>query len=153
MHSTKAIHGELTSQAKERGLITTGHHLPYDPKLVERARELRKNMTPAERKLWYHYLRCFRYRVLRQRPLDHYIVDFYCPQLRLVIEIDGESHCTEEGKAHGDERTAVLEGYSLRVMRFDNQQVLRNLEGVCEAIEAVSGLSPLPPLHKGGETG
>ena len=106
-------------------------------------------MTPAERKLWYGFLRHFGHRVLRQRPIDHYIVDFYCPQLRLVIELDGESHFTESGKACDDERTAVLEGYGLRVMRFTNQEVLRNLEGVCEAIDAASEESPLPPLVRG----
>ncbi|HBE56853.1 MAG TPA: endonuclease, partial [Cyanobacteria bacterium UBA11366] len=69
-------------------------HLPYNPALVARAKELRKNMTPAEKKLWYGYLRTFQFRVLRQRPIDHFIVDFYCPSLKLVIEVDGESHFT-----------------------------------------------------------
>jgi len=137
--------------ARERDLITTGHHLPYDPRLIPCARELRHNMTPAERKLWYGFLCRFRHRMLRQRPIDRYIVDFYCPQLRLAIEIDGESHFTEEGKSCDDERTAVLEGYGLRIMRFTNQEVLRNLEGVCEAIETASAESPPTPLHKGGQ--
>ena len=142
--------GDLFATAKQRGLITTGHHLPYDPRLVERARDLRKGMTPAEKKLWYAFLSCFRHRVLRQRPIDRFIVDYYCPQLRLVIEIDGDSHFTEDGQAGDDCRTSVLQGYGLRVMRFNNQEVLRNLEGVCAAIEAVDDPSPLPPLHKGG---
>ena len=63
---------------------TDHHHLPYNPKLVERAKELRKNMTKAERKLWYDYLRNFKYRVHRQRPIDQFIVDFYCFELKLV---------------------------------------------------------------------
>ncbi len=88
-----------------RGLITTGFHLPYNPKLIERARELRKNMTPAEKKLWYYCLSQFSRRVLRQRPIDNYIVDFYCPVLRLVIEIDGESHFTDDGKTYDQQRT------------------------------------------------
>jgi very-short-patch-repair endonuclease len=141
---------DLYATAKKRGLISTAHHLPYDPRLVERARELRRNMTPAEKKLWFGFLRDFRHRVLRQRPIDHFIVDFYCPQLRLVIEVDGESHFTEVGETSDSERTAVLEGYGLRVMRFNNQEVLRNLEGVCAAIEAVGDPSPPAPLHKGG---
>ena len=74
--------------------LTDHHHLPYNPKLVERAKELRKNMTKAERKLWYDYLRNFKYRVHRQRTIDQFIVDFYCFELKLVIEIDGDSAIT-----------------------------------------------------------
>ena len=74
--------------------LTDHHHLPYNPKLVQRAKELRKNMTKAERKLWYDYLRNFKYRVHRQRPIDQFIVDFYCFELKLVIEIDGDSAIT-----------------------------------------------------------
>jgi very-short-patch-repair endonuclease len=71
-------------------LIDSDFHLPYNPKLVERAKNLRKNMTPAEKKLWYSYLRNFKFRVLRQKPIDNFIVDFYCAKLKLVIEIDGD---------------------------------------------------------------
>ena len=116
-------------------LTTTNYHLPYNPALVARAKELRKNMTPAEKKLWHHYLKKFKFRVLRQRPIDHFIVDFYCPKLKLVIEIDGDSHFTDEGQAYDRERTQRLEGYGLRVIRFTNQQVLREFERACEQIE------------------
>ncbi|WP_439637881.1 endonuclease domain-containing protein [Gloeomargarita lithophora] len=109
-------------------------HLPYNRELVPRARELRKNMTPAEKKIWYGYLRNFKFRVLRQRPIAHFIVDFYCPTLKLVIEIDGDSHFTDEGKAYDEERTQRLESYGLRVVRFTNQQILRELQSVCEQL-------------------
>jgi very-short-patch-repair endonuclease len=66
----------------------TDFHLPYNRQLVEKAKELRKNMTPAERKLWSGYLRTFKFRILRQRPINNFIVDFFCAQLRLVIEVD-----------------------------------------------------------------
>ncbi|HBK66849.1 MAG TPA: endonuclease [Cyanobacteria bacterium UBA9226] len=118
-------------------------HLPYNPALVARAKELRKNMTPAEKKLWYGYLRTFQFRVLRQRPIDHFIVDFYCPSLKLVIEVDGESHFTDEEKAWDRERTERLEGYGLTIIRFTNEQVLRDFEGVCAAIQ--SAIPPSPP--------
>jgi very-short-patch-repair endonuclease len=111
-------------------------HLPYNPDLIARAKELRKNMTPAEKKLWYQYLKSFRYRVLRQRPIDHFIVDFYCPRLKLVIEVDGDSHFNENSQLYDFERSQVLEGYGLRVVRFTNQQILQNFESVCAAIEA-----------------
>ena len=70
--------------------------LPYDRRLVTLAKEMRKNPTPAERKLW-DYLRTFPFRVWRQRPISCFIVDFYCPKLKLAIEVDGASHFTVEG--------------------------------------------------------
>ena len=112
-------------------------HLPYNPALIARAKELRRNMTPAEKKLWYQYLRNFKYRVLRQRPIDHFIVDFYCPRLQLVIEVDGDSHFNKNSQLYDLERSQVLEGYGLRIVRFTNQQIFRNFESVCASIEAV----------------
>ncbi len=141
---------------RARGLITTGYHLPYNPNLVERARELRKHMTESEKKLWYGYLRNFKYPVLRQRPIDNFIVDFYCPQMKLVIEIDGEQHYTQEGKAYDEERTQILESYGLRVIRFTNKQVMHDFKRVCETIESIppqsplsKGIPPQSPLSKG----
>ncbi|HEY9824370.1 MAG TPA: endonuclease domain-containing protein [Stenomitos sp.] len=118
-------------------LNNTDFHLPYNPALVPRAKELRKNMTPAEKKLWFSYLRQFRFKVLRQRPIDHFIVDFYCPSLKLVIEIDGERHFTDEGQAYDQARTTQLEGYGLRVIRFTNQQVLQDFRSVCEQLNCL----------------
>ncbi|MBU4347043.1 endonuclease domain-containing protein [Patescibacteria group bacterium] len=116
--------------------LVTGHYLPYNPDLVGRARELRKNMTVAERKLWYDYLRYFKYPVLRQRPIDNYIVDFYCPQLKLVIEIDGETHIEAHDIKYDNIRTKILEEkYGLRVIRFWNLDVLDGFDVVCEIIE------------------
>jgi very-short-patch-repair endonuclease len=116
-------------------LNLNGFYLPYNSDLVARAKEFRNNPTPAEKKLWQGYLRTFQFRVLRQRPIHHFIVDFYCSELRLVIEVDGESHFTEEGKAYDAERTAVLEGYGLTVLRFTNQEVMEEFAGVCDRIE------------------
>jgi very-short-patch-repair endonuclease len=115
-------------------LNNSDFHLPYNTALVARAKELRKNMTLAEKKLWYSYLKNFKFKVLRQRPIDHFIVDFYCPSLKLVIEIDGDTHFTDEGKAYDKERTARLESYGLKVIRFTNSQVLRNFEAVREQL-------------------
>ena len=110
-------------------------HLPYNPELVAKAKQLRKNMTVAEKKLWYGYLRSFKFRVLRQRPIAFFIVDFYCAALKLVVEVDGDSHFTDEGKAYDARRTEILAGYGLKVIRFTNDEVLRNFEGVCDRIE------------------
>ena len=132
--------------------------LPYNPQLVERAKTLRKNMTKAEKKLWYDYLRTFQFRVHRQRPIDNFIVDFYCPSLSLVIEVDGESHSTDLAQNYDRERTQILEGYGLTIIRFTNQEVLNDFEGVCATIEELipptplskGGFDPIFPLSKGG---
>lgn len=118
-------------------------YLPYNPDLVAKAKELRKNMTAAEKKLWYGYLRNFQFRVLRQRPIAYFIVDFYCAALKLVIEVDGDSHFTEEGKAYDARRTEILIGYGLRVIRFTNDEVLHDFEAVCQCIESM--ISPNSP--------
>ena len=119
---------------RQRGLISTGYHIPYNPKLKDRARELRRNMTVAEKRLWICFLRNVKHNVLRQKPLDNYIVDFYCPKLKLVIEVDGESHCTDEGKAYDEVRTQILEGYGLKVVRVKNEEVMNEFETVCEIL-------------------
>ena len=116
--------------------------MPYNPELVEQAREMRKNPTEAEKKLWYGFLRSFRHRVLRQRPIDNYIVDFYCAKLKLVIEVDGDSHFREDAYRFDEKRTKILEGYGLRVLRFTNIEVLKNFEAVCEAIGRIPPCSP-----------
>ncbi|MDZ8133706.1 MAG: endonuclease domain-containing protein [Nostoc sp. DedQUE04] len=126
-----------------KNLNNSDFHLPYNPKLVERAKELRKNMTPAEKKLWYGYLRTFQFRVLKQRTINHFIVDFYCPILKVVIEIDGDSHFTDRGQDYDMERTHILEGYDLKVLRFTNSQVLNQFDSVCEQIQGL--IPPNPP--------
>ncbi len=113
---------------------TSNFYLPYNSKLVARAKSLRKNMTQAEKKLWYDYLRHFHCRIHRQRPIDNFIVDFYCPRAKLVIEVDGEIHDTESAQQYDQKRTRRLEGYGLTVVRFTNQEVLNHFAEVCEKI-------------------
>ncbi|MBD2727108.1 endonuclease domain-containing protein [Nostoc sp. FACHB-892] len=136
---------------RQKSLLHSDFHLPYNPKLVERAKELRKNMTPAEKKLWNSYLKNLEFRFLRQRPINNFIVDFYCANLKLVIEVDGNSHFTSEGKYSDAERTSILKGYRLNVMRFTNDDVLNNFESVCQQIEEVITLymSLNPPYKEG----
>jgi very-short-patch-repair endonuclease len=114
-------------------LKTGRYYFPYHPDSVSKARALRKNMTPAERQLW-GYLRTLVPRVLRQRPIDYFIVDFYCAKLKLVIEVDGGYHFTEEMQEYDQRRTARLETYGITVIRFTNGQVLYSFEGVCNEI-------------------
>jgi very-short-patch-repair endonuclease len=101
---------------------------------VERARELRKDMTPAERNLWYEFLRYQKPRFYRQRPIGNFIVDFYCAKAKLVIELDGESHFSVQGQVYDEERSAFLQGLGVSVIRFTNLDVMQNFKGVCRAI-------------------
>ncbi len=123
-------------------LNTTDFHLPYNANLVFRAKEMRKHPTPAEKKLWQDYLRHSPVRWLRQRPIDYFIVDFYCSALRLVIEVDGNSHFTESGMAYDLERSCILEGYGLEIVRFMNREVLEEFEGVCSRLDEILSKSP-----------
>ncbi|MFA4833694.1 MAG: DUF559 domain-containing protein [Patescibacteria group bacterium] len=136
-------------------------YLPYNKKLKDKARELRNNMTAAEKKLWYEYLKNHKYIFLRQKPINNYIVDFYCSELKLIIEIDGETHIAEEDRKYDKERTKVLEGYGLEVLRFWNDDILNGIEAVGEIIEGemrkikfpLIKSNPPSPLYQGGEKG
>ena len=85
--------------------------------------------------MWYDFLRYRQENWKRQRAIDGYIVDFFCYSARLVIELDGSQHYTEEGEEYDSIRTEVLERYQLEVMRFLNSEVDRNFDYVCLAIE------------------
>ena len=139
---------QIQAMAAQRNLPYDSRFLPYNKKLVDRAKELRKNMTAAEKKLWHEYLKTLDERFWRQRPIDHFIVDFYCPSRYLVIEVDGDTHGTDEAEAYDAERTQILEAYGLTVLRFTNDEVLNNFEGVCAAIGEKN--PPPTPLCKGG---
>lgn len=105
--------------------------------MLEFARELRRNMTSQERKLWYTFLRRYPVKIYKQRIIDSFIVDFYCASAKLVIEIDGSQHYTEEGLDYDKKRSAVLEGYGLKVVRFTNRDVDLRFESVCEQIHTI----------------
>ena len=103
---------------------------------IERAKQLRKDSTDAERGLW-RVLRSRQlagYKFRRQQPLGPFIVDFVCFEARLVVEIDGGQHGEKEQLAHDSKRTAWLQNENFRVLRFWNHEVLGQLGSVCEAI-------------------
>src|SRR5690349_10890187 len=108
--------------------------IPYRRNLTANAQSLRRDPTPAERKLWFEFLRELPVRFTRQKPLGQYIADFYCASRLLVIEVDGDSHFTDGGTAHDDRRTAALESQGLRVIRVTNLDVMQHFEGVCQRI-------------------
>ena len=109
----------------------------HNRQLVPFARQLRKQMTKEERRLWYDYLSSYPVRFSRQKILGKYIVDFYCARAKLVIELDGSQHYEASGMEQDAERTAFLEQYGLRVLRIPNNEINQNLRGVCEMIDLV----------------
>ena len=109
--------------------------LKYNKKLIPRAKELRRNMTKQENHLWYDFLCQYPVRFQRQKTIDQYIADFYCHKAKLIIELDGSQHYTEEGEEYDRIRTDILERYGLEVIRFSNADVDKNFVGVCEAID------------------
>jgi len=111
--------------------------IPYNPKLKEIARQLRKNMTLSEVLLW-NQLKNFQmlnYDFDRKRPIDNYIVDFYCKDLKLVIEIDGESHNHPEVIENDKIRQQRLESLGISFLRFDDLDVKKNMFYVLKTIE------------------
>lgn len=107
----------------------------YNKKLIPRAKELRKEMTPQERHLWYDFLRQYPVKIYKQKVIDNFIVDFYCHQAKLIIELDGSQHYTEEGLKYDEERTNILSSYNLEVIRFSNYEVDNSFESVCKIID------------------
>ena len=107
----------------------------YNKANVPLAKTLRKNMTPWERKLWYDFLKDYSVRFQRQKAIGNYIVDFYCAKARLVIELDGGGHYTEEQAKKDELRTKELESMNLTVVRICNLDIHRNFQGVCEFID------------------
>ncbi len=93
-------------------------------------------MTKEERHLWYDFLRGYPIRFTRQKVMGKYIVDFYCAQAKLVVELDGSQHYDPTEMDKDAARTAFLKGYDISVLRIPNNEVMRNFLGVCEHIDA-----------------
>ena len=126
--------------------------LPYSRQLKQNSRELRSHMTDAEQKLWYRLRRkqINGWQFYRQKPMGSYIVDFYCPVARLVVELDGSQHFEPEHQAADRRRDAYLAGLGLRVLRFDNRQVLLEMDAVLGVIAGISTNPPqIPPSSQG----
>jgi very-short-patch-repair endonuclease len=105
----------------------------YNPKLKKRAQELRRNATFSEQYLWkYLKQKQLGFQFTRQKPIGNYIVDFYCPRLNLVIEIDGETHNGKE--IYDKKRENDLHKIGLYILRFDGHYLLKNTESVLKTI-------------------
>ena len=109
-------------------------HRIYPPILL-RARELRHPQTPAETTLWQHLRnRTIGYKFRRQHPIDRFIIDFYCAEAKLCIEIDGSSHLDAKQEEYDKARTELLEGLGYKVIRFTNNDVRYNIHAVVDEI-------------------
>ena len=127
--------GEVAPEGAERAKVGgVAMSVPKNNKMLEVARQLRREMTPQERKLWYLFLRDFPVKIYKQRIVGSFVVDFDCHAAKLVVEVDGGQHRTAQGRAYDQQRTLVLEKYGLSVLRFSNVDVERRFEWACEQI-------------------
>ena len=106
--------------------------IPYSSKLKGNARELRKNMTPEEKRLWYDLLKRLPMTAKRQHRIESYIVDFYIAEKKLVIEIDGRQHLMEENKKADQERDAKLKEWGIEVLRYSNHSINEDFGRITE---------------------
>ncbi len=109
----------------------------HNEELVPLAKTLRKNMTKEERHLWYDFLKTYPAHFQRQKVLGKYIVDFYCAQAKLIIELDGSQHYDDIEIEKDKQRTAFLEEYGLKVIRFPNNEINQYFDAVCEYIDNI----------------
>ena len=111
--------------------------LEYKKENIVLARNLRKNATEEENHLWYDFLSKYEVRFQRQKAIDNFIADFYCHRAKLVVEIDGSQHYTNDCRKKDELRTEILEGCDIGVIRITNDQVNKNFENVCKYIDRV----------------
>jgi very-short-patch-repair endonuclease len=123
----------------------------YNTKLKKYSQELRKNMTGAERLLWSKLRRkqLNNFQFYRQRIIGDYIVDFYCPKSKLIVEVDGGQHYQDEGSKRDKLRDDYIRNLGMRILRVSDKEVLQNLNGVVERIYEICN-PPQSPFRKGG---
>jgi very-short-patch-repair endonuclease len=128
--------------------------LSYDKQLKALSQHLRENMTDAENMVWLKLRRkqLKGYQFYRQKIIGNYIVDFYCPNANLVIELDGGQHYSEMGQAKDRARDDVLKKMGLKVLRFSDRDVFENMGGLMEEVWGYLWFikSPLAPLFQRG---
>ncbi|WP_165172153.1 endonuclease domain-containing protein [Adlercreutzia sp. ZJ242] len=104
--------------------------------LAQRAGNMRRNMTPYERKLWVEFLREYEIPFVAQKVIGNYIVDFYSRRVRLAIELDGGQHFDPRQMRYDEVRSIYLETLEIKVLRFTNNEIKEDFDGVCEVIHA-----------------
>lgn len=107
----------------------------YNHSNTKLAKNLRKNMTPWERKLWYLFLKSYHLKFYKQRPIGQYIVDFVCPSKKLIVELDGSQHYKSAEMQYDEERTRYLTQQGYIVVRYTNYEIDNCFIAVCEDID------------------
>ena len=108
------------------------------PEIFKKARALRDNPTDEEKILWEKLrLKQLGVKFRRQHPINIYIADFYCHERKLVIEVDGDYHLKPDQKEYDELRTEIIQGFGIEVIRFKNEQVLKEIECVVKKIKEV----------------
>lgn len=109
------------------------------PQYTARRQELRHNLTQPEQKLWATLRgKQLGIKFRRQHGIGHYIVDFYCPERKLVIEVDGDSHYTDDAQQKDAQRDCYLQQLGIQVLRFTNDEINQNMQGVYETIKRIT---------------
>lgn len=130
--------GRLKSKIMSTKVYVAGPMVSYNINLKQRARDNRNNMPAPEKKLWFEVLsnrKLKGFKFLRQKLVDNFILDFYCSKLLLAIEVDGDSHADQE--AYDQRRTEILNKMGIKVVRYWNNEVMGNIEGVYDDLERV----------------
>ena len=109
----------------------------YNGDLQIIARDLRKRMTKQERHLWYDFLKSYEYQFYRQRIIDRFIADFYCPAAKLVVELDGGQHYTEKKMLDDEHRSLIINQYGIHVVRIPNNEIDNNFYSVCTYLDSI----------------
>ena len=116
----------------------------YDHKNISNAKKLRKDMTPWARKLWYCFLKEYKVRFQRQKPIGLYIVDFFCAKAGLIIELDGGGHFEPEQQKKDAIRKENIERLGYKIIRFTNREVDKEFYSVCTVIDRELTMRTLP---------
>ena len=132
--------------------------LKYNANLKDKARQLRKNLTDSEKALWSRLRnkQLLGVQFYRQKPIGEYIVDFFAPRAKLVVEVDGAQHMEGDHALKDGTRDGYLVSLGLKVLRFNSREVLKESDAVVEAIYRIAAeqlnaeIPPGPPLIKGG---
>ena len=115
--------------------------LPYNKSLTQNARELRKNMTPEEKHLWYDFLKKLPFNVHRQHNIENYIVDFYIAEKKIVIEVDGVQHLSNRNQQLDAQRDSNLSNWGIKVLRYPNDRIRDSFTEVAKDILNNLGLT------------
>ena len=146
----------MTEVEKTQMVVKSGDNYSYNKKLQPLAKELRKGLTKSEACLWKYALKAKQlkgYQFRRQRPILQYIADFFCKELMLIIELDGITHDDEVALVKDNRREERLAKAGFKIVRFTDEEVLNNMDGVLSELERIIGeieaSTPLIPRQRG----